>query len=340
MELSRTSQPKTSGLEQIYVAQRVIDKMCRGALLYQGSETGEALVGLAIANGNGRRLPKIYLMDTIPPIEETVREWAMFEQGDDWQGSMFNWWYENWEMYRELRRASYGNALAAKWDAPLQHLGDWHKQPGMIRPSRGDWGTARQFIREFDLDFLITPIVTLANEVEDIPAGNTVVVILETELTSVRIDFWWIARRGNDFRPIEPVIVPDEDLPRLPPIAWWLENRDRLDMEVDMLEADGLQVLDIVSWNTRGHPPLDTCLTVYRPGTRNVLIAITPVNYPRRAPSWRVAPIMRPRDNEDFFAALYQTSAEVPASILPDWSPGMTLLDGIKAIEQQKERGQ
>src|SRR6185503_10971804 len=42
---------------------------------------------------------------------------------------------------------SYGNAVGAKWDTPLAHLGDWHKHPGtLIEPSWGDTDTARNHI--------------------------------------------------------------------------------------------------------------------------------------------------------------------------------------------------
>lgn len=323
---------KPNHLPPIFVARRVIEKMCAGALIYQGEETGEALVGLEMPNGH--KLPRVFLLDTLPPVEGTVREWAMFEQGDDWQGAIFNWWHENWEMYRQMRRNSYGNALAAKWDAPLQHVGDWHKQPaGLIKPSRGDFQTARRLMRELKRDYMIAPIITLAHETEAEQESNTLLVELETEGVTIRIDFWWIAKRAQDFEPLKPVVLSNEDLPRLPPVVWWLEQPERSDSEIAALKADGLELLDMVSWDIRGHPPLDTCLVIYRPGSRNVLIAITPVNYPRRPPLWRVAPIMRPEENVDFFEMLYKASSEVSEDLLPEWTAESTLLDAVKAIE-------
>jgi hypothetical protein len=329
---------KNQRLPKIHVAQRVIQKMCVGALTYQDEETGESLVGISPKNGNDQKLPQLYILDTISPIEEAIREWAMFEQGDEWQGAIFNWWHDNWELYRNLRRSSYGNAVAAKWDVPLLHLGDWHKQPGMIRPSRGDFRTARRFMRDIEVDFLITPIVTLAHEVFDPVQKNTILVNSETPDEDIRIDFWWIAKRGNDFEPIEPIVEPNESLPRLPPIIWRLGHRERFDQELDALEADGLQIMDVVEWDTRGHPPLYTCITIYRPGSRYVFIAITPVNYPLRPPMWRVAPIMRPKEDEDFFEMLYKASSEIPINTLPKWSVHSLLLDGLKTIEQQEHK--
>lgn len=148
---------------RIIVAQRVIDKIRRGALLYPEPETGEAMIGFVVP-APGRAEPDIYILDTISPGEQAVREWGMFEQGDDWQGDVFHWLFVNWEVSRRQRRLSYGNALAAKWDVPLAHVGDWHKQPGdMIAPSGGDAMTARRMIedRETPIEHLVAPIVTL-----------------------------------------------------------------------------------------------------------------------------------------------------------------------------------
>lgn len=108
---------------RVVFAQRVIDKILRGALRYPGTETGEALIGLIVPQ-QGRQEPDIYVLDTIGPGEHAVREWGKFEQGDDWQGDVLHWLHVNWEAFRALRRSSYGNALAAKWDVPLMHVGD------------------------------------------------------------------------------------------------------------------------------------------------------------------------------------------------------------------------
>src|SRR5690606_40493099 len=98
------------------------------------------------------------------PCEDAYREKGMFEQGDDLQGDVCDLLIYNWEALRELRRPSYGNAVAAKWDFPLAHVGDWHKQPGdMIAPSGGDAATARRMIEDRDtpIQQLVAPIVTL-----------------------------------------------------------------------------------------------------------------------------------------------------------------------------------
>lgn len=326
--------PSASQLRPIYVAERVLCKMAMGALRYQNTETGEALIGFELPNG--KPPGKIYVLETIAPFEDAVREWGMFEQGDDWHYAVFRWFHENWEMYRALRRASYGNAVAGKWDTPLKNLGDWHKQPGMIRPSLGDLRTAKQFIREEKLNYMLTPIVTFSDEVVEPDAQNTVLVSLETESFAVRIDFWMIFRNAGRFEAVQPILVEDEALPKLPPITWHIANPSRLDNELDLLQQAGLQVLDISLWDTRQHPPMDTCLVLHRQGTRYVVIAITPFNYPQRPPSWRVAPIVRPADDEDFFEAVFDASSPVER-VLSDWHQRMTLLDGVLAIEERQQ---
>lgn len=160
---------------RVVLADRVIKRMVEGALLYPEPETGEALVGLIMPQA-GWQEPDIYVLDTISPGEQAVREWGMFEQGSDWQADVFNWLHANWEAFRDLRRSSYGSALAAKWDVSLSHVGDWHKQPGdMTEPSSGDAQTAREMINDYEtpMECLVAPIVTMypaQSQLPDAPA--------------------------------------------------------------------------------------------------------------------------------------------------------------------------
>ncbi len=148
---------------RVVFAQRVLDKIVQSALLYPGTETGEALIGLVVPRDD-RAEPDIYVLDTIGPGDHAVREWGMFEQGDDWQGDVLHWLYVNWEAFREQGCTPSGDPLAETFDAPLAHVGDWHKQPGdMIAPSAGDAETARLMItdRETPVQHIVAPIVTL-----------------------------------------------------------------------------------------------------------------------------------------------------------------------------------
>lgn len=333
--------PAAVDIARVYVARRVFERMVQAAVRHPEDETGEALVGLMIPNdsASNRNAPhKLYLLDTIAPGADAVREWAMFEQGSQWQDDVFQWYYENWELYRQLRRASYGKAVAAKWDVPLRYLGDWHKQPGMVQPSRGDFRTAKRFMKAQQLEYMVTPIVTFAHEVpaDDKLQANTTLVESATLAATIRIDYWIIYNNGSRFERVQPVLVENEDLPRLPPLPWHLADPERFGRELDKLEADGIKVLDIVQRKMRQHPPLDTCLVLHRTGAQFAMIAITGPLYPHRCPDWRVAPLLRPRGDEDFFELLYRVSSPI-ADVLPGWTSEDSLLDAAHALEAKHQ---
>ena len=320
-------------LVKVYVAQRVIQKICAAVLQYAHSETGESLIGFCI--DTGKPIGKMVLLDTIAPAPDAiVREWAMTAFGDDRQYAIFRWYHENWELYRQIRRASYGNAIIGKWDAPLKHMGDWHKQPGLVEPSRGDLQTARQFIKETEIDYLIAPIATLGQEVANVAsAGNTL--FGATDVAQIRIDFWMLKKQDKAFKAIRPIVVDDNDLPRLPPLAWHISDGGRFAVELDRLETANISVLDIVQLDTRDHPPLDICFVLHEQGAQYAIIAITPATYPLRPPTWRVAPLIRPRGNEDFFETLYRLSTPIQVDI-EKWTQAHWLVEGVKAIKEQK----
>ncbi len=355
-------------MPRVVVAQRVIDKIVRGALLYPDPETGEAMIGLVVPQ-SGRLEPDIYVLDTLSPGEHAVREWGMFEQGSDWQGDVFHWLFVNWEAFRDLRRSSYGRALAAKWDMPLSHVGDWHKQPGdMTDPSSGDVRTARHMIADSEtpVEHIVAPIVTLYPLAEEqpvptVPGGDQQPVTVDGETVSpeepagaagpeelgsgpyssreverresstaifktlkdegwvIRIDFWYMSKRSKRFVSLTPVVWPDDRLPMLPPVAWHLAHPRRFDQEYNLLVEAGYAV-DVVRWDADGKPPYEICFSVYRPGSRRVMVLVTPVDYPAEMPAIRVAPLVTVAEDEDVFEKVYDASKPVMLAQMPDWT--------------------
>jgi hypothetical protein len=325
-------------LMEVHIAPNVLDRMKRAAMLFPNDETGEALVGVMIPPEKKKSFPAMTVLETIPPMQNAIREWAMFSQGDDWQGAIFNWLNENWEVYRALRRQSYGKSAGTQWDLPLVHLGDWHKQPGMVKPSNGDFHTAKDFMKDNDQDYLLTPIVTWAEDVSAAIEANSLV--FEDVHPAVRIDFWGIGRKNRDFLPLKPVASLGYGLPRLPDVVWWLHDSQRMDLEIAALEKAGLTVMDIAQYNADGMPPLETCFAIYRPGTSQVILAITPHTYPKKAPMWRTAPLIRPDDERDWFEMLYETSKPVPGNWVTGWSgDSHALIDGVRLIEAHLTEG-
>ena len=337
---------------RVIVSQRVVDKILRGALLYPEPETGEALVGLVVPQA-GRVEPDIYILDTISPGEHAVREWGMFEQGDDWQGDVFHWLYVNWEAFRELRRSSYGSALAAKWDVPLMHVGDWHKQPDdMTAPSPGDAMTAREMIADAEtpVHYIVAPIVTMyplekmpepvvgesettssdtaadgtppsapANETSSPKEeSNTIASDLVAEGWHVRVDFWYMSKHRKHFVPVTPVIWPSDRLPILPPVAWHLAHPKRFDQEYTLMVEAGYSV-DVVRWDADGKPPYEICFSVYKSGNRHVLLLVTPVDYPAQMPAVRIAPLVSVDEGQDVFERLYEESQPALMTQMPEW---------------------
>ncbi|NDJ78076.1 MAG: hypothetical protein GYB65_17650 [Chloroflexi bacterium] len=351
---------------RIVFAQRVIDKIVRGALLYPDPETGESMIGLVVPQV-GHAEPAIYVLDTIAPAGDAVRTFGMFEQGDDWQADVFNWLHKNWEVFRELRRSSYGSALAGKWDVPLMYVGDWHKQPGdMIDPSGGDEQTARLIIADADhtTENVVAPIATMYPLVGQAPAadgagegdgtasapdaaaeymppgfpheGNEQVIMVKREEEGwlVRIDFWFMGKNDRRFTRATPVVWPDERLPQLPPVAWYLQHTKRFNQEYNLL-IDAGYLVNMAEWDADGKPPYEICFSLYRPGSYHVIIVVTPAEYPKRQPAVRVAPLVRGEENVDMFEKLYAASEPVMTAQLPDWpwDSKRTLLELVLHVE-------
>jgi hypothetical protein len=357
----------SNDLPRVIIAQRVIDKIWHGALLYPEIETGESMIGFVVPQ-SGRQEPDIYVLDTISPGEHVVREWGMFEQGNDWQGDVLDWLSKNWDAFRELRRSSYGNALAAKWDVPLQYVGDWHKHPGdMTYPSGGDAVQARKIINDPETPEyqLVAPLLTIyplhpekTDEPDDqaatvpsepvehveIPeavngknngSSKPIIKTLPDQGWTLRIDFWYMSKRRQKFVPITPVVWPDDRLPHLPPVAWHLEHPKRFDQEQNLLIQAGYMV-DIVRWDADGRPPYEIAFSVYKPGSQTVIILVTSADYPAQRPAIRIAPLVNVAENEDVFEKVYEASKPVLNSQMPDWpwDSMRTLLELVWHVEK------
>ncbi|MFC1960759.1 hypothetical protein ACFLYO_08615 [Chloroflexota bacterium] len=332
---------RKQGVPRVILAQRVVRKMAQGAALYPEEETAEALVGLVLPNDQGP--PDFYVLDTIAPDwDATEREVAMVEQGDDLQDEIMYWLSINWRRFRQMRSQSYGNARAAKWNAPLRYLGDWHKQPGeMFWPSQGDLATAQAIVQDEanDMPQLLAPIVTVAppwDEDSDPPGDDYDLYVIQDDGPRIRVNFWYLSRDSRQFVAARPEVQPDDLLPTLSPLAWHLTDRDRFQQEYDDLSNDGLAV-SIIEWDADEQPPLEICFMAGRMGGSHVLILITDKNYPQVAPTVRLAPMMTVGEDEDLFKTLWDESIIYATAGLPDWtwSPEMALLDLVRAVEAQ-----
>ncbi len=337
-----------ANLPRLTLVQSVVDKIVRNALVYE-TETGESLVGCAV-KVLGRPEPDLYVLNTIAPDESAIRRGAYFEQGDDLQGDIFNWWFDNWNRYREVRRKSFGSALGAKWDVPLSHLGDWHKHPGtLVEPSWGDTDTARHHIAEEEnktpqlLALLATVWSQRSIEAEAIYAtddndqAKPLKIPADAE-NVVRIDCWYISRMTHRFVRLTPQVVPDAALPTLPIIGWHLANPDRMRQEFEALSRDGYSV-SMDEHDVNEKPPLEICLTLAKPSSQYIVIVATAADYPAAMPTVYTVPMTAmkeiPKDAPDsaLFATLWKIAEPLPKADYPAWTPDLLIVDLVHGIE-------
>jgi hypothetical protein len=354
-----------ASLPRLTLAQRVVDRIVRNALTYE-TETGEALVGVAI-KPFGRVEPDLYVLETIAPDDSPaqgdtapdrpVRERYAFVQGDDLQMDIFNWWYDNWQQFRERRRGSYGNAVGAKWDSPLAHLGDWHKHPGMmVEPSGGDFETAYRHVmdREHGAPELVilATVWDRAQAEQDTTVDPQDAVGQRGQTTSLSrskfggwqhagpADCWYISRRTRRFVRLAQMVAEDKIMPALPVVGWHLGDF-RLNEEVKALNNAGY-FPSVEICDADQVPPLEICLPMARRDGQHILIAITQADYPATKPTFRVAPLSAAQgvpEGKKRFEAIWQASQPLPTeAYAAPWTPESRLVDLVKAVEPYLEQ--
>ncbi len=281
----------------LVISQHVVDKVVRAAQGYLEDETGETMVGLVVDTNEPETMPTLYVLDTIAPDESTIRRSHMFEQGDDIQRDIFLWLKDNWETYLEVGKDMNGRPIPDALHQPLQHLGDWHKQPGfMIQPSGGDLMTALRYMDDLETEFeyLLVPIVTLGHASvtsEDGAHVNYFNVAMENG-TSLRMDWWYIHRDVRVFQPITPKVVPVHELPELPPYSWHILDVDLMDEELSLIEEDGMFMVaqTALPYPINNELPLEICFIIGRAGYNDVFIVTTHWDYPNTPPRVYKAP--------------------------------------------------
>ncbi len=325
---------------KLYIAQRVIDKMVAAAQQYIEDETGEAMIGLVLADGTTG--VSVYIVDTIAPGDDALRASHTFQQGSAWQDEVLNWLRENWQVARKKRSGAYGNSHASRWDAPLYHIGDWHKQPGfMIQPSGGDLMTALNWVHQPGnrIGFVVAPILTIDHPatVDDPDEMSNFIRVEQPNGLMTRIDFWFIARDMVRFYPITPNVAEDRIFPRLMEYPWHLTNEARASQEMQLRESEGMLV-EILLWDTDEALPLEVCLLTARPGAEKFLLIATQHDYPHTPPDIYTLPFNSIQPDEDLYDLMnriwtYAELIEDPEDW--EWSPEKTLLEYVFVVEAE-----
>ncbi len=322
----------------LVLSAHVINKIIAAAKTYVHDETGEALVGVVDNGVNTGGLPTLYVLDTIPPDDtETVREYYTFQQGDERQYEIFTWLNANWKAYRKTLVSK--PADQRRWDAPLIHIGDWHKQPGfMIAPSHGDLMSALDQIDERDeIDFLLVPIVTMGYESTTLAApGANFLTLEDGQGGHARIDFWYIDKSIRAFLPISPTVFSADQMPPVIPPAWYVMNETRAMREYAQLEDAGYLVSPVIVWQTDNTWPLKVCFIMARRGDVSMYLAVTPHDYPAHAPILYKSPFVPMREGDDWYVVFeqaWQQAERLPAPAGLAWTHDMFLSDYLLAVE-------
>jgi hypothetical protein len=329
-----------SGTEvpKLYLSERVLDKIVEAGQRFVEDETGEAMIGLVLKDADSDQT-SIYVLDTIDPGAGAVRESHTFQQGGDWQDDVMHWLRENWEIARKQRAGAYGSSTA-KWDAPLYHVGDWHKQPGwMIHPSGGDLQTAFEWINQPNnkIGFLVAPILTIDHPatVRDPNEQTNFITRDQGDGQVSRIDFWYIARGMTSFMAMTPHVLPDRNFPRLMPYPWHLTSETRAYQEMKLLEDEGMMV-EVLLWNTDDTLPMEVCFLTARPGATHFLLIATQADYPYSPPDIYTIPFASIQPGEDLYDLLrrqwtYAELVEDPEDF--EWSAEKTMLEYVYMAE-------
>lgn len=328
--------PMRAVVPNLVLAQRVIDKMCAAANTYIEDETGEAMIGVVEPGTNTNGVPTLYVLETIAPDDTAERQYAKFEQGDDRQDEIIWWYHQNWDAKRERKE------ITGKWDLPLKHVGDWHRQPGhMIAPSGGDLMTALDMLddEEQNLDFLLAPIVTLHHPATTTGGEGMVnyITVVGENMECTRIDFWYIDKKLRMFVPIVPTLYADNHLPALAAQPWHLLHKERASDELSRMREDGMFV-SLLTWDADEELPLEICLITARQGESKMILLVTDWDYPKHAPRAYYAPFISLAENEviyDIFGRMWEKRE--PITVDFKWTQDSHLIDYVRAIEAQKE---
>lgn len=350
---------------KIYISQHAVRKLIRGTEVRPDTETGEALIGLIIPSSSPEILePTIFVLDTIVPDDSAVRLGAYFETGDDLAAQTFIWLSRNWE---ELRRLSKGkiapntlkelqpitsDLIPPEFDFPLRHIGHWHKHPEMLRvPSGGDLGTARDFVLEDNgMDQILVPVTTyhLVRRERFWWDGDKFLLRDDPD-DRISISFSYLSRkmleRGeNNFLRVEPEIVHNSLIPKLPTLPWHLKNPKRFEREITLMKDYGCQVGVLIREMT-GAPPMEISFTVQKQGWRNRLLIVTSADYPDTAPQIKIFNSAgveekmpeKPQEASPWFSAAWEKTRGIfrpqPA---PQKPPDKFLIQHIWNLEREK----
>lgn len=343
--------PEKRQIPTVVVPYRVLKAMVDETMAHPLTETGHAMVGIETASPL-----MIVVLGVVPDIEETMRHGGGFRQGGDDQVNIFRWLAYHWERQREASRQQPSDwqlgqpvpkgYVPKQLDCALGHLGDWHRHPGGFGvPSTTDRRQAEEILHDQKggRAQLLMPIVTISRDARLVFRVQGPEVLIQDIGPEVRIRWFYASRElvskplgGERIIQVPPVIVPNEQLPWLPPVPWHLMDPWRLRRELASLKEKGCQVGMAVK--EMGGDPLirEICFGVDHPDWKKRLLIITSWDYPRSKPVTRVFP--KPAKEEPEAQV-----AQAKSAVVPSWLDGLSSTIGrwieaaLAAVSRQSE---
>lgn len=289
-------QPQPPAIPRVVVPQRVIDRMVEETLAHPETETGETVFGIELPG-------MLVVLGTIPDIVDTHRSPGFFRQGGDDQWDIYKWVRAHWD---EMRKASRGTnrmtgwipqtpvplyAVPAELDAPIRFIGDWHRHPGGYKQLSGtDLGTIDSILQDpkAKRSQYLAPLVTMSKlTLSPHFRGSELVVAAGDE---IQIQFYWKGRDTQDYYHVVPEIIPDGNLPWIPPIPWHLMDPNRLRTELALLQQAGCTV----GYGTQqmdGDPILEVVFGITHPDWKERVMLVTDWDFPRSKPTHLLLPM-------------------------------------------------
>lgn len=344
---------------QVIVPERVLRAILEETLEHPHTETGQALVGLELEDA-------IFILGTIPDVLDTVRTPGSLRLGGQDQVEIFLWLRSHWEAMRtnsgqdnwKLGQPLSRGEVPKELDRPLRVIGYWHRHPGNYRElSPTDLREVENMLKDPNQrrDQVLAPIITYEPVEQLLTSYLGRDLILRYVADEVRLTWHLFRRDSPEEVEMKPVIVPDNYVPWLPPIAWHLTNVRRMQLERSLLQQSGYRVRWLVK-EMNGDPLIqEVVFGIDHPSWHTRILIVTPWDYPKARPTLQLLskgetpPSPTPPSPPEsrwlkFFRRLF--GRPIPTSIwdapeplqrLP-WDRSVYLVDLVRRVENQLRR--
>lgn len=275
---------------RLVIPERLISAMVVETLAFPITETGETMIGIEAPG-------LIAVLGTIPDALDTVRDPSLFRLGGADQVEVYNWYNSHWEAMRakqlpgdllwQLGSVIPKGVIPNSLNFPLAVVGDWHRHPGTYKVLSGtDMRTIDSILRdkEQQREQWLGPILIHDPNYQYVHNVSGQELVIAHTGNEFKVN-WYFRHRGcPEIHQLTPEVVPDNQLPWIPPLPWHLRDIQRMRLEINFLTQAGCKV----AWNAReaGGDPFvqEIVFGLTHPSWDKRLLIITGHDYPVSQP--------------------------------------------------------